>query len=186
VLAAALIPGAAVLVEDAYACSLVLPESPTELVPDASVIVIGQVTRVEPQKEFTFLVEAYLKGPASETELTFRLKTDLCPLVEVRDGGRAILFVYGSSPDLSWPVIVNAYLLEDGKAYMADAPERTEAEVVKEIRSVTGQYAVPAASDEEGAQIDWVGTVLPVSAALLVVFGIGLLLMRTWHRIDPS
>jgi len=43
-----------------------------------------------------------------------------------------------------------------------------------------------AAIGEEGAAIDWIGTVLPVSAALLVVFAIGLLLMRTWHRIDPS
>jgi hypothetical protein len=58
--------------------------------------------------------------------------------------------------------------------------------VVAAIRAITGQYAVPAGSKDEGAGIDWKSTVLPVGAALLAVFAIGLVLMRQWHKIDPS
>ena len=55
-----------------------------------------------------------------------------------------------------------------------------------EIRTVTGQYAVPAADDEEGATLDWMKVVLPVGLATLGVFAVSLVLMRMWHKIDPS
>jgi hypothetical protein len=45
---------------------------------------------------------------------------------------------------------------------------------------------VPAANQSEGASLDWVRVVLPTTIVVLIVFGIGLVLMRTWHRIDPS
>jgi hypothetical protein len=54
------------------------------------------------------------------------------------------------------------------------------------VRGITEQYAVPAASAGDGAGIDWWKTVLPVGVATLALFGVGLYLMRIWHRIDPS
>jgi hypothetical protein len=69
---------------------------------------------------------------------------------------------------------------------MEGAEPRSEVEVVSSIRAITGQYAVPAATEAEGAGIDWGNTVLPLGLVLLVIFGIGLVLMRVWHRIDPS
>ncbi len=157
------------------------------LVPHAGVIVVGQVTSAEWMKEFTLRVEAYLKGPALATELTFFWRDlDNCNRSNVPDGSRLVLFL-GSPPAQRWPSTYGTVVFVGGRAIDPNGgAEISEDELVQQIRAITGQYAVPAASDEEGAQIDWTGTVLPVSAALVVVFGIALLLMRTWHRIDPS
>ncbi|MDZ7727312.1 MAG: hypothetical protein U5Q44_03460 [Dehalococcoidia bacterium] len=59
-------------------------------------------------------------------------------------------------------------------------------ELVDDIRAVTGQSSEPATEDAEGADIDWIGTVVPVTAGVVIVLGIGLVLMKEWHRIDPS
>ena len=61
-----------------------------------------------------------------------------------------------------------------------------EAELVSRIRALTNQYTVPAAAESESAGIDWGRTVVPVGFAVLALFGVGLVLMRIWHRIDPS
>jgi hypothetical protein len=65
-------------------------------------------------------------------------------------------------------------------------PLSAEADLVEEIRGITGQYAVPPQSESEGQGIDWWKTVLPVGGAVLGIFVVGLFLMRIWHRIDPS
>ncbi len=51
---------------------------------------------------------------------------------------------------------------------------------------MTAQYGVTAVDKDEGAGINWSDTVLPLCVVLVVVFGIGLVMMRVWHRIDPS
>ena len=187
ILAAALVPGAAVFVEEAHACSPIPIKSPVELVPNAGVIVVGEVTSVSWREHFTVRVDAYLKGPALRSELTFTwANLDNCNHLDIPDGSRVVMFL-GSPPDQRWPNAYSTLVYVDGRGInLPREADLSEAELVQAIRSITGQYAVPAANAAEGASIDWIGTVLPVSAALLVVFVIGLVLMRTWHRIDPS
>lgn len=130
--------------------------------------------------------EAFLKGPASSGPLRFTGGDhDLCPLAPVNQGDRMLIYVFKAG-DPQWPLLNSAYVLRDGRASMEGAPTVSEAEAVSEIRAITGQYVVPAAGDSDGAGIDWGHTVMPLGAALAIIFVIGLLLMRVWHRIDPS
>jgi hypothetical protein len=96
-----------------------------------------------------------------------------------------VVYIFDAS-SREWPLTNQVYVLDQGRAHMEGDKDRTEAEVVNAIRGVTGQYAVPAANDDEGAGIDWKSTVLPLGIALALIFAIGLVLMRLWHRIDPS
>jgi hypothetical protein len=82
--------------------------------------------------------------------------------------------------------MAQTYVLRDGRAQRGDQPAVPEVQLVSEVREVTGQYIVIATSQDEGAGIDWGNTVVPLGVALAVIFGIGLVLMRVWHRIDPS
>jgi hypothetical protein len=45
---------------------------------------------------------------------------------------------------------------------------------------------VPAQTNSQGASLDWIKVVLPTALVVLAVFGIGLYLMKIWHRIDPT
>jgi hypothetical protein len=146
---------------------------------------VGRVTTVA-DYEFDLEPEAFLKGPASAEPIRFRDSLmGACPTVAVQPGTRLLVYITDASkPD--WPLVNSAYLLRNGKATLEGDRERTESQVVSAIRAVTGQYAVPARTESEGAGIDWGTTVLPVGAALLAVFAIGLVLMRQWHKIDPS
>ena len=181
---AALLPGAAVFVRPAYACSLIQPESPDQFVAEAQLIVIGKVTAAS-DAELVLQPEAFLKGPASGEPFRLVSAGDMCPRAEVNKGDRVLVYVFDASHP-TWPLINEVYELRDGHAFRQGEVERTEIEVVSRIRAITGQYIVPAASDSEGAGIDWGSTIIPVGAALTIVFAIGLVLMRTWHRIDPS
>jgi hypothetical protein len=89
---------------------------------------------------------------------------------------------------LAWPDASRAFLLDREVASNAATPPWVvpEHELAGRIQDLTGQASVPVQSTDEGRHIDWWGTVVPVGSALIVVFAIGLLLMRTWHRIDPS
>lgn len=170
-------------------------ESPAQLVPTSEVIVIGQVTRADADV-LVLEPEAFLKGPASSEPVTLRAPADgvhatleaqgaECPRVRPELGSRLLVYI----PDADaphFPYINEAYVLEDGHARMEGVRELTEVEVVAAIREITGQYAVPAATQDEGAGIDWGNTVVPLGIALGIIFVIGLLLMRVWHRIDPS
>lgn len=159
--------------------------SPEQLVLTSQVIVIGRVTRVN-GSEFDLTPEAYLKGPASSAPIQFRdAYAGACPTVTVEQGTRLLAYI-GDPGKPQWPLVNSAYVLKDGKATLEGDRERSESDVVAAIRAVTGQYAVPAIAGAEGAGIDWRSTVLPLGGALLVVFAIGLVLMRQWHKIDPS
>ena len=82
--------------------------------------------------------------------------------------------------------LTKAYLLRDPQTETGGKVPASELDVVQKIRALTGQYAVPAASEDDGAGIDWSHTIVPMGVVLLIVFGIGLVLMRVWHRIDPT
>lgn len=147
-------------------------------------MVIGRVRTVN-DNELVLKPQVFLKGPVSSEELHMSKENNLCPQAELKAGDRILVYIFVAARPL-WPFINQVYLLTDGHAIRAGEPQRTEAEVVDVIRAVTGQYAVPAASSSEGAGIDWGHTVIPLGAALAVIFVIGLVLMRVWHRIDPS
>lgn len=179
-------------VRPAAACSLVALESPTQFVLESEAIVIARVIRAE-RGEALLQPEAYLKGPVSAGQLHFTADPRgndgvSCPTAAFRTGDRVLVYLLRDRGS-EWPLANAYYRLVDGHArpeYDTGAPPLAEAEAVEQIRALTGQYAVPAASAAEGAGIDWWKTVVPVGGALLVIFAIGLVLMRLWHRIDPS
>ena len=94
-------------------------------------------------------------------------------------------FLRSANGQPQWPGAAQVFWLIDGRASGLGG-NVSESDLVQKVRAITGQYAVPAASQSEGAGIDWRNTVLPLSVALAFVFAIGLVLMRVWHRIDPS
>lgn len=176
------------------------PPMPTTLTREdanlTSMIVIGTVASVDDDGA-RITPEAFLKGPASASDIVISGGHAVgCASVELQAGERVLLSLRADSDGVvGWPLIDSepSYLLENGRAVSLDprsgqtaenAP--TEAEVVDHIRSITGQYAVPAASDSEGASLDWLKVVLPTTLVVLAVFGIGLYLMKIWHRIDPT
>lgn len=150
---------------------------------EAQVIVIGTVESRD-GRTMTLRPEAFLKGPASSELMQFRGVEDTCAPAPLRAGDRTLIYVFDAAAP-RYPYVNEAYLLRDGSAILGEE-QRTEGEVVAAIRGVTGQYAVPVSSRSEGAGIDWSHTVVPLGLALGVVFIIGLVLMRVWHRIDPS
>jgi hypothetical protein len=183
--AAALVPGAAVFVPSAHACTLLLPSSPAQFVETSEVIVIGEAVSAD-DLLLVLQPEAFLKGPVSAEEI--RLKGDpngMCPQAAIASGERVLVYIENANAP-TYPLMNEAYVLKDGYAYMEGSDPLPEVEVVSSIRAVTGQYAVPAETQEEGAGIDWGNVLLPMGLVLLIVFGIGLVLMRVWHRIDPS
>ena len=182
--------GAAVFARPAAAFSCAgVPIPLATRVQEADLVVIGTVTGAS-ATDATIVPVAFLKGPAQAGEIVVRRppQEPECPLAEIQAGTRVLAMISSSSGILAWPDGGGLYLLRDGKATNGPpAPETTtETALLQQIRSLTNQYAVPAASKNEGASLDWLKTVVPVSLALLVVFGIGLYLMRIWHRIDPS
>lgn len=184
-------PGVAVLAGASTATScLAGPPPPMAMrVAQSDLIVLGNViassatvARIAPT--------AYLKGPAQSGEVEVRRpeRDSECPLAVLSPGTRVVSFLQVLSGIVVWPDATQVYDLKGGQA-ISGAPSndvKPESELLQEIRTVTNQYAVPAANKDEGAALDWVKTVVPVSAALVVVLGIGLVLMRTWHRIDPN
>lgn len=162
-----------------------MPESAADFVLESELIVIGMVQGVS-ASEVRFAPEAFLKGPSSGEPIVFHAEAEpLCPTHAFAAGERALVYVYDAS-ELPWPLLNQVFVLQGGRATMGEL-SMTELQAVEEIRGITGQYAVPAVADGgEGAGIDWDSTVLPIGVVLLIVFGIGLLMMRVWHRIDPS
>ena len=168
----------------AYACSLIAIDSPAQLVPEADLIVIGEVVSLD-DSGAVLRPEAFLKGPLAGEDIRLERDQSGCPFAPLELNQRALVFVYEADAPV-FPYTNGAYVLKDGHATMEGSRELTEVEVLAAIRDITGQYAVPAASQDEGAGIDWESTVLPLGVALAIIFVIGLLLMRVWHRIDPS
>jgi hypothetical protein len=170
------------------------------LLPDMTrtfdLIVIGRVTAAG-SDEATMRPEAYLKGPADGRSILFAKPapdarvpgkvSGECPLADLDEGDRVLAFIVARpGTSYEWPGAIFVAHLEEGDALVAGSVVASEDELVEELRGLTGQYAVPAGSEDEGAGIDWVGTVLPVGGALAGLMVVGLLLMRVWHRIDPS
>lgn len=124
---------------------------------------------------------AFLKGPASSEPIRFADGDLGC--LDAGDLAVVYFLRLKEPPDTR---LTKAYLLRDAETDTDSQTAPSELEVVQEIRALTGQYAVPAATQDDGAGIDWSHTIVPMGVVLLIVFGIGLVLMRVWHRIDPT
>jgi hypothetical protein len=157
----------------------------------SGLILVAKVHRQSPSAPVELEPEVILKGSVPGTNVTLPAPEGNapCPLATLEDGTRALLLlsVAGGRPE--WPGESQVFDLRDGLAVQQEDlgfGESPEFARINSIRTITGQYVVPASEPGEGAGIDWGSTVLPIGAVLAVVFGIGLVLMRTWHRIDPS
>lgn len=153
----------------------------------ANVIVVGTVVVAPDGGPAVLRPEAFLRGSARRDDiaLTTAGRAD-CALAKFTPGARVLAFLGGEDGMLWWPGPTQVWVLDGGQARSESGDTRPEATLVNQIRALTGQYAVPAGGAGEGASLDWSGTVIPVGAALLVVLGLALVLMRLWHRIDPS
>jgi hypothetical protein len=162
----------------------------TSRVQTSQVVALGRVTYVS-DGEAHITPSAYLKGPAQAGDLVVKRTAQLaeCPLATFAEGEQVLVMLSSGADAFDWPDGQWAYRISGGTATAnggAVQDVQPEDALLSQIRSLTNQYAVPASSKSEGASIDWVTTVLPITGALLIVFVIGLYLMKIWHRIDPS
>jgi hypothetical protein len=172
-------------------CISVTSDGLTQAVEASGLILVAKVHRGSPEGPATLDPEVILKGsvPSTSVEVPVPAGDAPCELAVLTNGARALLFLSVVEGRPEWPGASQVFDLQGGFAIqqedlgLGNSPEVVR---VDSIRSITGQYVVLATDAGEGAGIDWGSTVLPIGAVLLVVFGIGLLLMRTWHRIDPS
>lgn len=171
--------------DDCYVFDLaVLDES----VAAADLIIVATVERADAGSA-ALSPRAFLKGSVTATAIGLSRPVDgQCPEANLRAGERVLVILTATRDRNDWPGPSQVFALINGRATNQEASPVTvaEAELVERIRSVTGQYAVPAADEDEGASIGWLTTVLPVGLALALLFGVGLVLMRIWHRIDPT
>ena len=155
---------------------------------DFDAVVVGTVA--ERAGGVAILPEFWLKGAASAGAIPLAAGDGRgCPLAPPPPAGtRALAALRREGTGYAPPLASALFVIADGVAVNgASPPERLpEAELVARIRAVTGQYAVPAAAPAEGASLDWVRVVAPVAGAILAIFAISLVLMRVWHRIDPT
>jgi hypothetical protein len=153
------------------------------------IAVIGSVQQATTGQTAVVAPEAYLKGPTSAETVRLRLETlpGECVAGDLRVGERVLLLLRSNRGDVHWPSIEQVWVLRGGQATLQESGESIpESELVAQIRGVTGQYSIPAAVESEAPGIDWIRTVLWVGGVVLVVFVIGLVLMKEWHRIDPT
>jgi hypothetical protein len=130
----------------------------------------------------------FLKGPPSAGNIVLRSVTAPCGRAPLPEGSRVVVLLGDGTGTDAWPDVNHGFFESEGAWRTANpviSRTYTEAEIVDRIRSLTNQAVEPASGDE-GASIDWLGTILPVGAALAGILVVGLILMRTWHRIDPS
>jgi len=149
-----------------------------------SVIVVGR-TEPAPQGGLQLRPEVYLRGPAMGGALVLVPRDDGCPQAAVRPGERVLAALEPAPGGWRWPAVGQLFVLQEGRAEADDGRVMPEAEAVEALRRTTGQLAYPAAADDAGG-FDWLRGGLPVGVALAAVFGLGLYLMRLWHRIDPT
>lgn len=156
-------------------------------VEDVDVIVVGEAVTVG--GVWAVQPEAYLKGSALAQPLRLATAPSECARADLPpEGARVVVALRRDGGSFQWPVPAALFLVDDGTAVNAgDAPvSLPEDELVSRIREVTGQYAVLAADESEGASIDWLRVVLPVTLAAILILAIALVLLRIWHRIDPE
>ncbi len=170
---------------NAHACSFAFAPTPLASLDRAGVAAIVSVTSVT-STEVVFTPEVFLKGPANSDKIVFRRPADVTSTCDASftASSRVLLFIPASAA--SWPTLDMVFELNGGFVSQLGQQGEPEAKVIADIRNITGQYAVPAANSEEGATLDWKKVVLPVGLATLAVFAASLIMMRTWHRIDPS
>ena len=151
---------------------------------DFDVIVIGELT--SGSGATTIEPEAYLKGSAITQALVLANAPSECAEANLPpSGARVVVALRQAVGGFQWPVPAALFVVEGGIATNgADPPlSLSEDELISRIREVSGQYAVPAS---ESGSIDWLRVVLPVVLAAIVILGIGLVLLRIWHRIEPE
>jgi hypothetical protein len=198
--AAALTPGAAVLASGSTPTTSACPPPLDEeglrlLVTSSPLVVIGTVNEVSNPESatgtFSVAPEAFLRGSASTRAIRFEREGPMMPCgqsgMSVND--RVLIAAQDGTEPFSWPFVEATFFLTNGEARSANPADTrvwSETELVETIRGHTGQFVVPAQSEDEGEGIEWGTTVLPIAVALGIVFVIGLFLMRIWHRIDPS
>ncbi len=157
-------------------------------VDDIDVIVVGEYVIVD--GEVGVQPEAFLKGSAVSRHLPWSRAMTVCDTARAPDkGSRVIVALRREGSEFAWPVRTALFVVEGGIAtgFGDDAPVAlSEDELVSRIREVSGQYAVLATDASEGASIDWLRVVLPVTLAAIVILAIALVLLRIWHRIDPE
>jgi hypothetical protein len=174
----------------AQACDELTDASLRAGVDAAVLIVIAGVAPGTGADNVVLTPETYFKGAAEGRPFVLERGDAAgdCPPATLLPGTRVLLFLESVENRLAWPDSTRAFVLEGGAASNAATPSwvAQERELSERIQDLTGQASVPVQSAGEGRQIDWWGTVVPVGSALVVVFAVGLLLMRTWHRIDPS
>ncbi len=171
----------------AFACSWARMPVVEEQTLQFDVIVIGTLQDRDTDSG-TLVPEAYLKGPVVGGNITLEANSMISGAschAEMQPGDRVLVFLK-SSPLAEWPLASEVYFLRDGNAVGLDGTVRNEQSIIDAVRGLTTQYAVPPSPTEDGAGIDWGKTVLPVGGAVLAVFAVSLVLMRQWHRIDPS
>lgn len=154
---------------------------------EADLIVVGTVSEFTPSS-LAIEVEAFLKGPvaAGTVRVAHSEQQGQCDAGFPARGERVLVMLTSDRGQFRWPVGGRAWRLDSAPIEDPDGPFATGEELVGRVRAITNQYAVPAATQEEGAGIDWVGTVLPIGGVLVGLMAAGLVLMRVWHRIDPS
>ncbi len=186
--AAALIPGAAVVSPARAGGSGCIAVDALNLYPavaEADVIVVATVVPGSQAGGVALRPEAFLKGAVQSDDLSLSDSTGGdCAPATLTAGQRVVAILGDGGGQLRWPGVTQVWTLKDGQADNAFS-QQTEADLIGRIRAISGQYAVPA-DGADGASINWRGTILPLGGALVVIFVIGLVLMRTWHRIDPT
>ena len=150
----------------------------------ADVIVIGEL--VTEAGAPAIAPEAYLKGSAIAGALPLSDRPTGCErAVLPAEGARVLAALRREGSAFQWPVPAALFVVTDGVATNG-AVSLSEDDLVTRIREVSGQYAVLATDESEGASIDWLRVVLPVTLAAIVILAIALVLLRIWHRIDPE
>jgi hypothetical protein len=148
---------------------------------EASVVVLGHLEAGEGEA-IRLVPEGFFKGPVQSQPLVLTPGWGSC-MVFFETDSRMVVFLKNQE---SWPSEGDIYVLEDGRAESVTGTDvGSEEDFLAEVRGITEQFAVPAASESEGEGIEW-GARCCRSVALGIVFVIGLFLMRIWHRIDPS
>ena len=171
-------------------CETLDLENLYQSVRDYDVIVIvkvGNFLQTTP-KSVELNVEAYLKGPPNVHVLVPVLRDDLCTAELYADARMLVALKGFPGVNVLWPSYGSVFFLENGYVFNEDGLNLgvTEADLIKDVRSVTGQFAVPANSLNEAASLDLVSVIIPVLIAAVCILGIGLILQRIWQKIDPE
>ncbi len=176
-------------------------EDLTQRIRDSDLVVLGDVVDAvsgpgEDRATLRLRPIAYFKGNPSAALISFNLTLPgpcLNPGIYAGPGTRLVVMAKSSGGSVPFPEPERAYLIDSASGVtLALALNRGDTLILPadtlftRIRSITNQLSVPAESKEEGAGIDWLTTVLPVLGALAFIGGAGFILMRIWHRIDPS